>query len=306
MSPSEASGSKLHGVRFAPSPTGRFHIGNLRTAWVSEQLARELNQAWVIRIEDLDPLRSQKKFWASQSQDLERLGLRADEVLWQRERLSVHRQSLQQAHAEGRIYPCNCSRREVLEALASAPHLETTTSASSQFAAIYNGKCRSNPPKDVHEGTGWRWRFADENGHRDVLIARGELALAEPAYHWACAIDDADGAYQLLVRAIDLLPAEPIQQAIREWRRPGWGSKILVFHTALVVQDDGARLEKRTQGVTLDELKLSIDQLRDCFERSFDRSAALADLQMALSTTAKTPPPLQEATSHLRLGQLLK
>ncbi|HRK08590.1 MAG TPA: glutamate--tRNA ligase family protein [Pseudobdellovibrionaceae bacterium] len=284
------------GVRFAPSPTGRFHVGNLRTAWISEQLARGLGQAWIVRVEDLDPLRSKSHFWSMQQSDLHKLGLVADQIVWQRERLHVHRQSLQQAFAEGRIYPCNCSRREVLEALASAPH---------EPEAIYNGKCRLNPPRNLHENVGWRWKFAEADGHRDPLIARGELREVEPAYHWACAIDDADGGYQVLVRAIDLLSAEPIQREIRIWRRPDVGAAVRVFHTALVVQDDGSRLEKRTQGVTLDELKISVDQLLEAFHRSFDRDAALASLRQAPELKSETPPVLREAASQLRLRELL-
>ena len=287
----------LRGVRFAPSPTGRFHIGNLRTAWISEQLARQLEQPWVIRVEDLDPLRSKTQFWTSQEGDLQRLGLRPDEVHWQRERLAKHREALQQAYLEARIYPCNCSRREVLDGLASAPH---------GAEAIYNGKCRRNPVQQLDENVGWRWKLADEDGRHDSLIARGDLDEAEPAYHWACALDDADGGYQLLVRAIDLLPAERIQRAIRLWRRPHDGGRILVFHTSLVVHDNDARLEKRSQGVTLDELPISVDQLINNFDHSFDRSAAQAALEGARVSQSKTPPLLQEAASQIRVSELIK
>ncbi len=286
----------LQGVRFAPSPTGRFHIGNLRTAWISEKLARLLGQTWVVRVEDLDPLRSQADFWKTQHQDLERLGLRADLIVWQRQRLPIHQQSLQQAYEEGRIYPCTCSRREVLEGLASAPHGPE---------AVYNGKCRKHPPQQLNSHVGWRWKSADDEGHRDPLVARGDLAAVEPAYHWACAIDDADGGYQLLVRAIDLLPAEAIQRAIRIWRSPELGDKIRVFHTSLVVHNDGSRLEKRSQGVTLDELKISTEQLLQNFERSFDQAAALASLRQAAIVQRETPPLIREAASQVSVGSLL-
>jgi len=141
-----------------------------------------------------------------------------------------------------------------------------------------------------------------ESGREDFIVARSGIELNTddglpieatfvPAYHWACAIDDFDGHYDLLVRSADLKPAVRVQRAIQTWLserevpltrqpRPEWVSPA-VFHTSLITQNDGHRLEKRTHGVTLPELRaggMSPSRLLQCFERSFDPSLLTATL----------------------------
>ena len=126
-----------------------------------------------------------------------------------------------------------------------------------------------------------------ESGHDDFIIARSakeldgsglpDRATFTPAYHWACGIDDYDGGYELLVRCNDLASAAPLQRAIQTWLAAYEGNSAAriprIFHTTLIVQDDGHRLEKRTLGVTLDELLKNgstISSLLMMFEKSFD------------------------------------
>ncbi len=266
------------GVRFAPSPTGHFHIGNLRTAWVSARIARSLHQPWIVRVEDIDAARASEQSWSNQLADLITLGLKPDSIIKQSARYPRHLESFERARAEGRVYACDCSRKEVLESLSqmeSAPHVPLSE---------YSGHCRNRPRSDVFrpvESLAWRWRNTIDDGRDDAIVARTDVEGGKfvPAYHWACAIDDADGDYSVLVRAWDLATVEKTQRAIRRWScGPGALIDTTVFHTALVIREDGGRLEKRTKGVTLDEVIAggsSPASLIAAFEKSFDEDSAL-------------------------------
>ncbi len=247
-------------VRFAPSPTGRFHIGNLRTALISRDWARLLGAAWVVRFEDIDAPRVLRGAQAQQLEDMHRLGLVPDRVQQQTHAKRRHWKLFERAVREGRVYPCDCSRKEVrdaLEASASAPHGELTP---------YSGRCRKRDHEPRAEMASLGWRFAldeDPSGRSDFVVARSHGRLNAdglpasgafvPAYHWACAIDDIDGRHALLVRASDLANVVSQHRSIMAWVA-GSDPFPAVFHTALITQDSGARLEKRTRGVTLEEL----------------------------------------------------
>lgn len=290
----------LHGVRFAPSPTGRFHVGNLRTAWISHAIARRLGEPWIVRFEDIDGPRVVAGAQELQLEDMRALGLEVrpelgDELIRQSDAHARHLEWFLRAVRERRVYPCFCSRKDVREALdgaASAPHGRVAT---------YSGRCRervtaaaaaANIPD--HSLPSLAWRFAldeDPSGRSDFIVARTSVELSTesgsdavllpsdpasfaPAYHWACAIDDAEGRYRLLVRASDLADVVPQHRAIMRWL--GYEELPKVFHTALVTQNDGHRLEKRTQGVTLPELLAagwSAERIVAKFTESFDPGA---------------------------------
>jgi glutamyl/glutaminyl-tRNA synthetase len=240
----------MPGVRFAPSPTGRFHVGNLRTAWVSRQWARARGEPWVVRFEDIDRPRVVEGARERQLEDLRALGLEPAQVELQSARHRRHWELWRKAVAEGAVYPCTCSRREVQEALAAA------ASAPHAPEALYSGLCRSGSEPGGDRQLAWRFRGADPTGKGDFIVARAPGVSAgpeefTPAYHWACAIDDADGGYSLLVRAYDLWDAALHQRAIQQWMG---AEPPAIFHAALVTRDDGGRLEKRTRGVTLPEI----------------------------------------------------
>lgn len=315
------------GVRFAPSPTGRFHVGNLRTAWVSWRLARELGLPWVVRFEDIDEPRVLPGALEAQIEDLRALSLEPDVQLVQSKFRPRHLEMFALARSTRSVYACTCSRREVQQALsglASAPH--------DGKAPVYSGHCRAHaasypedaesvhphlPPPlestnrraDAPAGVAWRFKMPDPCGHQDFIIARttdlaGEKGFV-PAYHWACAIDDFDGAYEWIVRSSDLATAFPVQRAIQKWMAASTGAalpKIRAFHTALVTQDDGHRLEKRTRGVTLDELTqqgLTPAMLLELFEQSF---AMPRDLAADVSDESRSTLTLRELFGELRRG----
>lgn len=291
----------VRGIRFAPSPTGRLHLGNLRTAWVSERIARALGEPWVVRFEDIDGPRVLRGAQDQQLADLRALGLVPDRVVVQSDRLARHREWFERARAAGAIYPCRCSRREVQEELArmaSAPQSSFGASNSVQHP-VYSGHCRTLPIQETphsHE-TAWRFKMPDPSGAQDFVIARMGGAGFQPAYHWACAIDDWEGRYRLLVRAIDLAPAWDAQRALMQWMGSAdshSGAMPGVFHTRMVVAADGSRLEKRTRGVTLAEAGVPLDAVRRAMERSFEMATELGRV-----------PALGEANGESRVGAAL-
>ncbi len=281
-SSSSKKAPRTGGVRFAPSPTGRFHLGNLRTAWISWRWAQILGRPWVVRVEDIDTPRVLPGARDQQLQDMAALGLVPDVLLVQSEFRSRHWALFIEGVRSSQIYACDCSRKEVASALAgiaSAPH--------DGRPPVYTGVCRALSAREMRaaDSIAWRFRMNDESGRDDFIIARSGHVLDAsgvpdestfvPAYHWACAIDDHDGGYDLLVRSADLAPAAPVQRAIQSWvgRLEGSSCEPAVFHTSLVVQDDGHRLEKRTRGVTLEELGakgIHAAKLTQIFEQSFD------------------------------------
>ncbi len=280
-------------VRFAPSPTGRFHIGNLRTAWISHKIACLAGLPWALRFEDIDFPRVVPGAREQQLEDLARLGLVADEMVIQSQRHDRHLSLFRAAISSGRIYPCACSRREVVEALeraASAPHGPQP---------VYHGHCRDLAGKEVRAAferdsggsLAWRFRESAASGAHDFVVGRSggpggagafELQAFVPSYNWACAVDDLDGGYRLLVRAADLAQVLEQQREIQRWMlavgeargaRGAASALPAVFHCALVTADDGTRLEKRTRGVTLPELEargISPARLAELFAASFE------------------------------------
>lgn len=255
-------------VRFAPSPTGVFHIGNWRTAWISREWARVLGVPWAVRFEDIDTPRVIAGAQDRQLLEMRELGLNPDIVTVQSSRRARHWELFEKARKDRAIYPCRCSRKEILSALASAPHGEEI---------LYSGKCREGFSGTAPTNATIAWRFLsdDAGGKHDFIVARTDASAAPesfvPAYHWACAIDDAEGDHGLLVRAHDLRSATPIQREIQKWM--GLRDFPAVFHTALVTDDQGHRLEKRTRGVTLPELAqsgISAKRLIELFGKSFE------------------------------------
>ncbi|MBI2604887.1 MAG: hypothetical protein HYW49_02280 [Deltaproteobacteria bacterium] len=274
-------------VRFAPSPTGVFHLGNLRTAWVSHAWARALGLPWFVRFEDIDAPRSIPGAREKQLEDMARLGLVPDRMSLQSAQRARHWELFQAIVIERGAYPCVCSRkdlREALDQLASAPHAPHAVRRQEPEPPVYHGRCRGRVLTAADQGAlptvAWRMKGAAEDGSQDMIIARtAKLTPDEtsftPAYQWACAIDDSDGGFPLLVRAWDLESSARPQRAIQAWlaSRENREAKFpAIFHASLLIGNDGSRLEKRTRGITLDELFAAgwtKQKILDRFEKSF-------------------------------------
>jgi len=241
------------GGRFAPSPSGDLHLGNLRTALLAWAFARGTGRAFGIRIEDLDRVRPGAA--ERQLADLAALGLDWDgPVVRQSERLHLHHAAIDRLTAAGLTYECYCTRREIQQAV-TAPHGPM---------GAYPGTCRALTAADraARRGEGrpaalrlraqtTEFEIADEihGQYRgvvdDFVLRRGDGA---PAYNLAVVIDDADQGFDQVVRGDDLLPSTPRQAYLSTLL----GLAVPHYaHVPLVLNAEGKRLAKRDGAVTL-------------------------------------------------------
>jgi glutamyl-tRNA synthetase len=245
-----------HG-RFAPSPTGELHVGNLRTALLAWLFARAQGARFLMRVEDLDAGRVRRRFEASQLADLRAIGIDWDgAVVRQSERQELYAQALASLDADGLLYRCWCTRAEIREA-ASAAHGPLPEGA-------YPGTCRELTAAEVAEREAsarppaWRVRaggaavtFTDRICGQftgvvdDFVVRRNDGAYA---YNLAVVVDDAEQGIGEVVRGADLLDSTPRQLWLGE--RLGVPAPRHA-HVPLVLCPDGARLAKRHGAVTL-------------------------------------------------------
>jgi glutamyl-Q tRNA(Asp) synthetase len=252
-------------TRFAPSPTGRLHLGHAYSAVLGHEAARESGGHFLLRIEDLDQTRSRPEFVARIEQDLRWLGLEWDgEPLIQSRRSEHYAAALERLRKMGLIYPCFCTRSDIAAAL-NAPH--------GPAAARYPGTCRGLPDDPERRATtphSWRldsanaielvglpsWTETDARVFTataaqidDEILARKD---APASYHPACVVDDAASGVNLVVRGMDLRSSTPVQrllQMLLSFPEPKY------LHHPLVTHSDGHRLAKRDQAPTLQALR---------------------------------------------------
>lgn len=245
--------------RFAPSPTGPLHLGNLRTALLAWLFARSAGARFLVRIEDLDRSRVRDGIEEAQLADLRALGLDWDgPVLRQSERLDLYQEALARLDEYGLLYPCYCTRAEI-RAAASAPH-------GISAADRYPGACRKltkleraereaagRPPALRVRSGEVRITFEDrllgpqEHVTDDFVVRRND---GTPSYQLAVVVDDADQGIGEVVRGADLLDSTPRQLLLARWlgsEAPGY------VHVPLVLGPDDQRLAKRHGAVTLAE-----------------------------------------------------
>lgn len=258
--------------RFAPSPTGVLHVGNLRTALVAYLGAVSAGGDFVVRIEDLDRANSTVDHERSQIRDLQELGLVFDEpVVRQSDRFAVYDAVVADLTERGLTYECFCSRREIREA-ASAPHDSLPDGA-------YPGTCRDlSVDERAERRTNGRTPAirlrtnGEEYDVDDLVVGRFRGAIDDvvlrrndgvPAYNLAVVVDDAWQKVTQVVRGEDLLSSTPRQihlQHLLGYPTPEYA------HVPLVVGADGERLAKRHGAVTIADLQNrgeSITDVRD-------------------------------------------
>lgn len=257
-------------TRFAPSPTGRLHLGHAYSAMLAHDHARARGGTFLLRIEDIDPGRSRPEHVAGIIEDLEWLGLHYDgQVLFQSARLPLYAAALERLKARGLAYPCFCTRSEIaaeVAASASAPH--------GPDGALYPGTCRrldrdEAKARMLMQPHAWRldmgkalqssptltWR---DNGEvieatpqlfGDVVLARKD---APTSYHLAVTVDDAAQGITDVVRGRDLYDATHVHrllQALLDLPTPAY------HHHALLTGADGQRLAKRHGAPTIASLR---------------------------------------------------
>lgn len=248
-------------TRFAPSPTGRLHLGHASSAVIGHREAKAAGGKFLLRIEDLDQTRCRSEFVDGIFVDLSWLGLHWDaEVLIQSQRTAAYDRALDELRARGLVYACFCTRADIAQSL-TAPH--------GVAAASYPGTCRALPDDpDRRETTPHCWRldsakalklaglpdWQESDGARytakpdqigDAILARKD---APASYHLACVVDDAETGVTTVVRGADLRASTPIQRVLQNLL--GLPEPIYLHHP-LVAHADGGRLAKRDLAPTL-------------------------------------------------------
>jgi glutamyl-Q tRNA(Asp) synthetase len=257
----------VHAVtRFAPSPTGRLHLGHAYSALLAYDFARQRGGTFLLRIEDIDPGRVRAEYVDGIIEDLLWLGLEWDgEMPYQSERLAIYAEALERLRAEGLLYPCFCTRAGIaaeIAASAAAPQCP-------DGAPAYPGTCRGLTDPDLSRPHAWRLDVAKAmaragplywmDGHTEVQAEPGrfgDVVLARKAapasYHLAVTIDDAAQGVTDVVRGRDLFAATDVHrllQALLGLPTPEY------HHHDLLTDAAGNRLAKRHGAPTLADLR---------------------------------------------------
>lgn len=247
--------------RFAPSPSGRMHLGNVFSALLAWLSVRSCGGQMLLRIEDLDPDRCRSEYAEQLKRDLDWLGLDWDvEQPPQSTRTEAYRAAFERLERLGLVYPCYCSRTQLHAA--SAPH-------ASDGTVIYAGTCRALTASQRAAQTrtpAWRIRTSDteirftdglQGAYTQNLAAQcGDFILRRSdgvyAYQLAVVVDDAAGGVTQVVRGRDLLSSTPRQlwlQTLLGLPEPEY------YHVPLLVAPDGRRLSKRERDLDLGALR---------------------------------------------------
>lgn len=245
-------------VRFAPSPTGPFSIGNARTALFNWLFAKREGGEFLLRIEDTDGERSKKKFEKDILDGLKWLGLEWDEkLIRQSERLGIYESHLQKLLKEKKAYYCFCTPEEL--------EVERQAQLSQGLAPKYSGRCRSLTADGVGKPAVIRFKMPekkvvisdavkgkvefDTTLLGDIIIAK---SLKEPLYNFAAAVDDVEMGVTHVIRGEDHLSNTPKQIVIQE----ALGLDHPIFaHLPLILGPDRKKLSKRHSEVSLNDYK---------------------------------------------------
>lgn len=281
-----------HDGRYAPSPTGDLHLGNLRTALAAWLFARFHDARLVLRIDDLDPDRVRPGMAQRQLDDLAAIGIDWDgEPVVQTRRLALYEARLERLAATDATYPCFCTRADI-RAAATAPHGDAPELA-------YPGTCARLDPRiaarRVAAGEAHCLRVRTDGVRtsvQDAFLGTVTCVVDDfvvrrkdgvPAYLLATTVDDHDLDIGLVVRGADLATSAPRQAWLAE--RLGHAPPRFA-HVPLVLGSDGARLAKRHGAVTLRDL-VALGRTPDDV-----RSQLAASLGLAEPTEAVSPAQL--------------
>ena len=247
--------------RFAPTPSGRMHLGNVFAALIAWLSVRSKNGEMVLRMEDLDTLRTSTEFADTLRQDLAWLGLDYDrEQIPQSQRTGAYNGYFDLLRDKGLLYPCYCTRSQLHGV--NAPHLSDGT-------YVYPGTCRNlqNPPKDRLPS--WRVKVTDKlwtvedkvQGHYELNLATdcGDMVVRRAdgvyVYQLSVTVDDGEAGVTEVVRGMDLLSSAPRQMYLQElfgFAHPEYG------HVPMLMAEDGRRLSKRDRDLDLGEMQKRI------------------------------------------------
>lgn len=271
--------SATYTTRFAPSPTGRLHLGHAYSAMLAHDAARAAGGRFLLRIEDIDQTRCRPEHVDGIFEDLRWLGLDWDgEVVFQSDRSAAYAEAVERLVEQGLAYKCWCTRAEIAAGI-DAPQ--------DGLPPLYPGTCKGR--SDPGDGRPFCWRldvtecirrsgplyWTDAAHGRvaarpellgDVIIARKD---APAAYHLAVVVDDAWQGVTDVVRGQDLFESTHIHRLIQHvlgLETPGYR------HHRLVVDANGARLAKRKSSPTIESLRIG----------GMDPDAMMAGLRMGV------------------------
>ena len=244
--------------RFAPTPSGRMHLGNVFAALIAWLSVRSQNGSLVLRMEDLDTQRTSADFAEILRSDLLWLGLNWDEeTAPQSQRSAVYDRYFEKLMDEGLLYPCYCTRSQLHGV--NAPHISDGT-------YVYPGTCRNLQSPPPGRSPSWRvivpdkqWAFTDlvQGNYRlnlatecgDMVVRRADGVYV---YQLAVTVDDGESGVTEVVRGMDLLSSAPRQMYLQEklgFSHPVYG------HVPMLLAPDGRRLSKRDKDLDLGVLR---------------------------------------------------
>ena len=247
--------------RFAPTPSGRMHLGNVFAALIAWLSVRSQKGSLVLRMEDLDTQRTSADFADILRNDLLWLGLNWDEeTAPQSQRTEVYDRYFEKLMDEGLLYPCYCTRSQLHSV--NAPHLSDGT-------YVYPGTCRNLKATPADRKPAWRvmvpdkeWSFHDlvqgdyslnlATGCGDMVVRRADGVYV---YQLAVTVDDGESGVTEVVRGMDLLSSAPRQMYLQEklgFSHPVYG------HVPMLLAPDGRRLSKRDKDLDLGVLRQRI------------------------------------------------
>ena len=247
--------------RFAPTPSGRMHLGNVFAFLIAWLSVKSRNGSIVLRMEDLDTLRTSAEFAETLRGDLKWLGLHWDEeTAPQSQRSRVYDRYFDKLSDLGLLYPCYCTRSQLHNV--NAPHLSDGT-------YVYAGTCRNLTAEEkaaFDRKPAWRvevpdkiWQFTDllQGPHTENLITDcGDFVVRRAdgvyVYQLAVTVDDGESGVTEVVRGVDLLGSSARQMYLQElfgFQHPTYG------HVPLLVAPDGRRLSKRDKDLDLGVLR---------------------------------------------------
>ena len=247
--------------RFAPTPSGRMHLGNVFAALIAWLSVRSRDGEMVLRMEDLDTQRTSEEYANLLRQDLNWLGLDYDrETPPQSARSRVYDRYFEQLQEMGLLYPCYCTRSQLHSV--NAPHLSDGT-------YVYPGTCRNLTPAQraaMDRKPAWRvvvpdreWSFTDRvQGAYALNLATecGDMVVRRAdgvyVYQLAVTVDDGEAGVTEVVRGMDLLSSAPRQMYLQElfgFPHPEYG------HVPMLLAPDGRRLSKRDRDLDLGQLQ---------------------------------------------------
>ena len=247
--------------RFAPTPSGRMHLGNVFAAMLAWLSVRSRGGYMVLRMEDLDTQRTREEYAQLLREDLLWLGLDwDDEMPPQSQRAQVYEKYFKKLGDMGLLYPCYCTRSQLHSV--NAPHLSDGT-------YIYPGTCRELTPQQqaaFDRAPAWRlrvpdrlWKFRDlvQGGYAENLSTHcGDFVVRRAdgvfVYQLAVTVDDAEAEVTEVVRGMDLLSSAPRQMYLQEllgFRHPAYA------HVPMLLAPDGRRLSKRDMDLDMGALR---------------------------------------------------